>query len=80
MSYVKGKFDRGELADKFVVMASFDTLAEAIEFEKAIEAENISTHQVFASGYDIDYDQHKLTMSPVYKKFEGPTEEAKPDA
>lgn len=64
--YTKGQFDRGELADKFVVIVIFDTVMEASEFEKIHGAENTSLHQVFASGYDIDYDQHKITMSPVY--------------
>lgn len=69
--YVKGMFDRGELADKFVAIVVFDELNDAILFEKTVEDQKVSVHQVYASAWDIDYDVHKISMSPFYKKFEG---------
>lgn len=67
---MKGYMDKGELADKFVVLVTFDkeedakALADAIKGHEDPNRFAVSYHEVVASHYDIDYNQHKLLIYP----------------
>jgi len=73
-----GKMDRGDLADKFMVLTVVDTLEEAQEISSTeLEHFETSVHEIHASHYDIDYNIHKLLISEAYKKEqEGGTADA----
>jgi hypothetical protein len=68
MGYIKGNFDRGELAGKFAVIVVFDdkedakALASAIDGHEDPKRSSVSCHEVAASAYDIDYNTHKLVL------------------
>jgi hypothetical protein len=65
--YVKGQFDKGDLAGMFVVLIKTNTLEEAKAHAKIYSGEMCTVHEVVASHYDIDYNLHKILLYPSQK-------------
>jgi len=75
-SYIKGRFDMGELAGKHAVLVVFNAaedakaLAEAIRGHEDPKRVMVTSHEVIASHYDIDYNIHKILVYPETPQHE----------
>lgn len=67
---MKGHMDKGDLAEKFVVLVTFDKKEDAKALATVIKGVDnpkrvsVSYHEVVASHYDIDYNLHKILIYP----------------
>lgn len=73
MAYVKGQYDAGELAGKYVVIVDTEDPTLVRNMIAEIPFVDMSIHEIAVSHFDIDYNVHKLILQPglAVKKVEG---------